>query len=77
MPSLLVSWRKAEVLSPEAREKAELARTMKEIGIARFFGRYMSGILSNDRLAMEVMNEHVREAERQGPVVRFMKALFS
>ena len=70
------SHRKDISLTPEAQQKAALAKTLEDVGLARFFGRYMSGVI-DEKLAMDVMNEHIRKAERQGPVVRALKIIFT
>lgn len=78
MLSALRAWRKKDVpLSPEAREKAELAKLINEIGIARFHGRVMSGVIGNGGLAYQVIDEYVARAARPGPVVRALKLISS
>lgn len=75
---LFQSWRCQEAPQTlEQLEKAELAKTLDDIGLARFFGRYMSGVLSNDQLALEVIKEHRQKAEDQGTATRVLKAIFS
>jgi len=68
--------KKLEIVTPEAQEKAALVKMLEDIGIARFHGRYISGVLSNDSLAQEFMCVHFRKAERRGPIVTALKIVF-
>lgn len=77
MACLFEGWRRKDAaLSALEQEKRQLAALLDEIGICRFNSRIAAGLLPEDT-AREVQQEYFRKCERQGPMVRALKAIFS